>query len=81
MTSGAILSCVENETHRRPDMETDIVVEPSKDEPGNWYWAFIIDGGVHSDGTVGSEADAKAAARFAREEWEHRNEASSLYDD
>lgn len=55
-------------------METEIVVEPSKSEPGNWYWAFVIDGDVDADGTVGSEADAKTAARLAREEWEHRND-------
>lgn len=55
-------------------METDIIIEESKSDPGMWYWAFTIDGEVSSDGEAVSESDAKTAVRLAREEWEHRND-------
>jgi hypothetical protein len=56
--------------------ETDIVVEPSKANDGNWYWAFTVDGEVYADGEEATAADAKNKARLNREEWEHRNDDS-----
>lgn len=44
---------------RSTAVETDIIIEPSKSDPGEWYWAFTIDGEVNADGS---------------EEWEHRND-------
>lgn len=34
-------------------------VEPSREEPGSWYWAFWIAGGVYADGVEATRDDAE----------------------
>jgi hypothetical protein len=46
-----------------------IIVEPSKDEPGMWYWALVIDGEIHSDGTASTESVANIRAVDAWDDW------------
>ncbi len=53
-------------------METNIVVETAKDEPGSYYWSFTVGGEVYADGVEGSQADATRKARMVRSEWEDR---------
>jgi hypothetical protein len=45
------------------------IVEPSKDEPGMWYWSLVIDGAIHSDGTAPSEALANTRVVDACDDW------------
>jgi hypothetical protein len=53
--------------------ETDIVIEPAKDDPGMWYWAFKVDGGVYADGFEATVEEAKREAKKYRMEWEDKN--------
>lgn len=57
-------------------VETDIVVGPLK---GRWGWRFVLtdEHGYDRDykaGIADTKAEATAAARAAREEWENRHE-------
>ena len=49
-----------------------VKIERSKTNPGDWYWAVLVDGEVYADGEEGSEAAASRKAIANRNEYEGR---------
>jgi hypothetical protein len=50
-------------------MYVETIVEPCRDDSGNWYWAVKIDGEIIADGEADSRVTAQYRCYDAWEEW------------
>jgi len=53
-------------------IKTEHIIEPCKDDSGNWYWAFKVDGEVYADGEAPDRETAKYRCIVAASDWESK---------
>ena len=58
---------------RKYTNDVQCVVEPSRSDPGMWYWAVKIDGEIYADGEADSEEWARHKTILNLNEWKEKN--------
>jgi hypothetical protein len=54
-----------------------VIVEPSHESPGSWYWTVRVDGETYAEGVEDDEETARAKAQMNLDCWRGQQEEES----